>query len=229
MNNYYTYAYLREDGTPYYIGKGKGKRAYKKTKRDSIKPPKDRSRIIKLKQNLTEEEAFKHEKYMIFVFGRKDLGVGVLYNMTDGGEGTLGVKITPEFREKMRMIVTGRKHTEEAKEKISKSNKGKSSWIKGKTHSEETKEKLSNSLKGRKVSEEARRSISKAQTGEKNTFYGKKHTEETRNKMSDSQRKVNRSGENNPMTKHTPEAKEKMRLAWERRRAKIREKTTNPE
>ena len=37
--NYYTYAYLREDGTPYYIGKGDGYRAYHKG-RGEIKPPK---------------------------------------------------------------------------------------------------------------------------------------------------------------------------------------------
>ena len=86
---YYTYAYLREDRTPYYVGKGKCNRAYRKRKSE-IKPPKDKSRIIKLKQNLTEEEAFKHEIYMIAVFGRKDLGTGILHNRTDGGEGTSG-------------------------------------------------------------------------------------------------------------------------------------------
>jgi hypothetical protein len=83
--NYYTYAYLREDQTPYYIGKGKRNRIYSTCKR--VKPPKDKSRIIFLKQNLTEEEAFKHEIYMIAVFGRKDLGTGILHNMTDGGDG----------------------------------------------------------------------------------------------------------------------------------------------
>ncbi len=56
--HYYTYAYLREDKTPYYIGKGKGSRIYSANRR--IKPPKDKSRIIYLKQNLTEEEAFRH-------------------------------------------------------------------------------------------------------------------------------------------------------------------------
>ena len=82
---YYTYAYLREDGTPYYIGKGKKDRVYSKQR--IINKPKDKLRIIFLKQNLTEEEAFKHEIYMIAVFGRKDLGTGILRNMTNGGEG----------------------------------------------------------------------------------------------------------------------------------------------
>lgn len=98
---YYTYAYLREDGTPYYIGKGKGKRAYKKG-RDEVKPPRDKSRIIILKRNLTEEVAFKHEIYMIAVFGRKDLGTGILRNKTDGGDGASGMICPPQVREAVR-------------------------------------------------------------------------------------------------------------------------------
>jgi hypothetical protein len=87
---YYTYAYLREDRTPYYVGKGKGTRAYRKN-RVGVKPPKNRSRILILKKDITEEEAFKHEIYMISVFGRKDLGTGILHNKTNGGEGSSNV------------------------------------------------------------------------------------------------------------------------------------------
>ena len=68
--NYYTYAFLREDGTPYYIGKGKGQRINSKHRR--IHAPVDPSRIIFLKKNLTNEEACRHEIYMISVLGRKD-------------------------------------------------------------------------------------------------------------------------------------------------------------
>lgn len=93
--DYYTYAYLREDGTPYYVGKGRGRRIYERCRR--IKPPKDKTKIIYLKQNLTEEDAFKHEKYIIAVLGRKDLGTGILRNLTDGGEGTSNPG-TPEQR-----------------------------------------------------------------------------------------------------------------------------------
>jgi len=103
---YYTYAYLREDRTPYYIGKGKGNRAYKRTRKE-LKSPKDKSRILILKQNLTEEEAFKHEIYMIAVFGRKDLGTGILRNRTNGGEGFSGAIHTPETKAKLSAAMKG--------------------------------------------------------------------------------------------------------------------------
>ena len=66
MNKFYVYAYLREDRyTPYYIGKGCGKRCYYKYGKN-CKPPKDRSRIIIIKNNLLEEDAFNLEKVISF-------------------------------------------------------------------------------------------------------------------------------------------------------------------
>ena len=132
---YYTYAYLREDGTPYYIGKGKCDRIYSKNRKN--KPPKDKSRIIYLKQNLTEAEAFKHEIYMIAVFGRKDLGTGILHNLTDGGEGGSGYSHTEENKEYIKQIQLKR-WNEEEKNKII----GKNNPFYGKTHSEENKIKI---------------------------------------------------------------------------------------
>ena len=89
LPEFYTYAYLRKsDGTPYYIGKGKGRRAFVRHK--GVSTPKDRSKIIFLKQNITEEEAIEHEIYMIAVFGRKDIKTGILLNRTNGGEGISG-------------------------------------------------------------------------------------------------------------------------------------------
>ena len=107
-NDYYTYAYLREDKTPYYIGKGRGKRIH--CTQRTIKAPKDKSQIIFLKKNLTEAEAFKHEVYMIFVLGRKDLGTGILRNRTDGGEGSSGAVRSAETRKKHSESKTGEKN-----------------------------------------------------------------------------------------------------------------------
>jgi len=162
---YYTYAYLREDRTPYYIGKGVGKRIYSKQK--NINQPKDKSRIIFLKQNLTEEEAFKHEKYMIAVFGRKDLETGILHNRTNVGEGTSGRIKTKEEREKIRARMSGennpnyaRIYTEEEKQNLSKKMSGENNPFYGKSHTEEYKKNRSgtgNPMYGKKCPEHSER------------------------------------------------------------------------
>ena len=176
---YYTYAYLREDGTPYYIGKGKGDRAYRKVGKPCA-TPKDKSKIIRLKTNLTEEEAFKHEIYMISVFGRKDLGTGILLNKSDGGEGRSGYIPTEELKRNQSEKMKGENNPLYGK-------RGKDSPRYGKKHTQETKDKIRKSLQGNVISQKCREVVSEKnkvnQLGEKNSFYGRKHTEESRRKM----------------------------------------------
>ena len=184
---YYTYAFLREDRTPYYIGKGKGNRAYR-SRDKGIKPPKDKSKILILKQNLTEEESFRHEVYMIAVFGRKDLGTGILHNRTNGGDGVSGAVVSDETRRKKSEALKGKPRSKEIRRKISEAHKGKthseksrrkmSDTRKGKTHSEETKRKQSEAKKGKTFSEEHKRKLSESQKG-------KSRSEESKRKLSE--------------------------------------------
>jgi len=97
-NRFYTYAYLRKgDRTPYYIGKGTGKRAYDRSSH-RVKVPDDKDRIIFLKENVSEKDAWDYETEMIQFYGRKDLGTGILRNLSDGGEGPANP--SPESRRK---------------------------------------------------------------------------------------------------------------------------------
>lgn len=94
--DYYVYAYLREDGSPYYIGKGKKYRAWCHSKNDTISPPTDKSRIIFIERNLSDIGALALERRMISWYGRIDLGTGILRNKTDGGDGVSGRKVSQE-------------------------------------------------------------------------------------------------------------------------------------
>ena len=158
MNNtYYVYQYLREDGTPYYIGKGKNRRAW--VKQRAIPLPTDLTNIQILKENLTESEAFELESKLIAYYGRKDNGTGILRNLTDGGEGSRnvsnkvawnkGLKQTPEHNAKIKASMKAHVRTEEHQQNINKSLKGRKPSFLGRKHSEETKQKLREYFKGR--------------------------------------------------------------------------------
>lgn len=178
---YYVYAYMRKDGSPYYIGKGSGLRAWTKGKGEVGKPT-DNNRIVIVEKNLTLTGSLAIERRLITWYGRIDLGTGILRNKTDGGDGGKGAS-------------PGTKLSDETKIKISESRRGKK---KG-PMSEESKLKLSESLKGKnkgkKRTEEQRKRQSEMLKGKP----GKKHSEETKQKL----REINLGKIHSPMKEET--------------------------
>lgn len=153
--------------------------------------------ILKECENIEETNFW--EQYYIELLNTK---VPNGYNLTDGGEGSIGYIVSDETRKKISESVKGEKngffgkhHSEETKEKISKANKGRThtneakekmkgrnSPMKGKHHSDETKKKLSGNRKGKHYPK-----LSEALKGKKPWNLGISHSEETIEKL----RKVN--------------------------------------
>jgi hypothetical protein len=168
-DNFYVYAYLREDRTPYYIGKGKGQRAFKK---HCCSVPTDLSRIIILVAGLAEEYAFQLERQLIANYGRKNLGSGILRNLTDGGEGPSGMVISIDHRKKLSDAMKGKKKTAEHAAKVRAANLGKKRSPEVSAKFSLIRKGLPAHNKGKKtgpLSEDHRKSLSVARAGKKQT------------------------------------------------------------
>jgi hypothetical protein len=136
---YYTYLWLREDGTPYYIGKGSGGRAYTSWAH-GVHRPADKTRIL-VQEHPCEADAFAVEKFLIAYYGRLDVGTGCLRNLTDGGEGPSG-SISKKKGTKLPEAIKGRiSLTLKAKGIVPPNQKGFH-------HSQETKKRISRTSLG---------------------------------------------------------------------------------
>lgn len=116
---HYVYVLARPDGTPFYVGKGIGGRAFHHEaeartsdrlshKLNIIRALGRRDEAISycVESSFSEEaDALARERELIRLFGRHDLGLGPLANQTDGGEGASNP--SEESRERRRQNLWG--------------------------------------------------------------------------------------------------------------------------
>jgi hypothetical protein len=146
MSKFYVYGhFLPKTDIPFYIGKGKGRRAYHKYDRSAfwhnVVNKNGGYEVRILIENLSAQEALDKERELISEYGRRDIGTGILVNQTDGGDGVVGHSM--EVRHKISVTHKGNVLTEEHRNKISAANKGR-------MLTSETKNKIRMSLTGKK-------------------------------------------------------------------------------
>jgi hypothetical protein len=128
----YVYQHIRLDtNKPFYIGigfdnKGTYKRAHRYGRNRIWQNIVNKTDYIVeiIEDGLSDEAVIEREKYWIKVFGRIDNKTGILSNLTDGGEATLGWIPSDETKKKISEAKVGRVMSDEFKQKISKATKG---------------------------------------------------------------------------------------------------------
>lgn len=171
--------------------------------------------IEALYENLSREDALDLEIKTIAAYRR--LGIR-LTNLTDGGDGGMGYKFSPEKIEEMVKKRIGKKRgpcSEERRKNISAALKGRKMSeeqkvkLRGRKPSDETRRLISIGNKGKTVSAESRAKMSKSRMGHVGYMTGKTHTEEWKKKMSEKF-----SGQKNPMygRKNSDKDRERLRV-----------------
>jgi hypothetical protein len=192
------YRHIRLDkNEPFYIGIGKTeRRAFRKDFRNKYWRhiiSQTEYKVEILFDDLTWEQACQKEIELIKLYGRKDLGLGTLVNMTDGADGGLGTIPSKETRKKMSLS------------------------LKGKVRSNEAKERYSLVAKNRTYSEDTRKKMSDAKKGKIGNRLGTKASDETKLKISESKKNT---ASWNKGVKLSEKHKENLRLAWIKRKEK---------
>lgn len=176
----YIYDDIKLEYEPFYVGKGTDQRfkisifstynSYKFNKIKSLKKKGIEIISYKLYDGLDNIESLELEKIIIKKIGRRDLRLGPLTNLTDGGDGRLTSPHTDETKRKISETKKSQNltmnHTEETKEKLRKANLGSKNPMFGKKHSDEVKNLQSSRF-----------------SGINHPMFGKKHNEETIEKI----------------------------------------------
>lgn len=206
---FYTYLHCRPDGTPFYVGKGQGKRSHVFTAtrnqhhRNIVGKYGESNILVFVFPCESEQQALENE---ISTIKRLRSEGCVLCNQTDGGEGAsgyvhteaalmkmsaakigkkpgnFGKKFSAEICARMSAVRMGVKHSEEHREKNRITHLGKKCNI-GRKATPETLARMSAAMTGKKMSAEACMKLSLRNIGNKNTL-GRKHSPETIAKMS---------------------------------------------
>lgn len=199
------YVYVNKkasDGEIFYVGKGRGRRAWTKKRNPFWQNVANKHGVLTeiVSSGLSEQEAFCHERKLIARFGRSRL-----CNFTDGGEGASGYVWSEEGRQKISENLRGRLCPAETRRRLSEAHQGRpktaeqirkqAEAIRGRKLSDTHKAALLLSLKGRPVSDETKAKLSKSNVGKTRSVEtrrrlseahkGKAHSIETRKKMSD--------------------------------------------
>ena len=159
---FYIYVHRKPDGSPFYVGKGFGDRAYRFTQRN-----KHHQNVVAKYgiENITvevfpcasEQIAFAYEVQTISALRAQGFN---LVNYGNGGEGPSGIHRSSETRSKMALSKLGNEY--------GRANKGKPNGWSGRALSLEHKKKISSSLMGHDVTQQARLKMSVAKIGNKN-------------------------------------------------------------
>lgn len=116
-NDNYVYRHRRLDTNEiFYVGIGKGRkyRAFDKIRRNDFWKniiTKSEYEINIVADYLDRESACELEELLIKEYGRRDLGLGTLVNLTDGGDG--GTNWSQEMKDRISKSLTGRKQSKE--------------------------------------------------------------------------------------------------------------------